>query len=148
MNKRLVATLSFLSIMTLWMFSCEKMENDKNISSHSEDESHNAGQNCMNCHYQVGPGEGWFSLAGSVYGNYQDHSVRVYDALNQDLLAIVEVDQLGNFYTTESIDFSNGTTIDIIDEQGQVIAAMGTVVKTGQCNLCHDDSFQAKIVIQ
>lgn len=134
--------------LAFWMFSCEKSKNDRNISTHSEDKSHETGNNCMNCHYQEGPGEGWYSLAGSVSGSYIDHSIRVFDAQTQNLLATVEVDRLGNFYTTESIDFSNGTTIDIVNSQGQVVKVMSTVVQTGQCNLCHNNSFEPKIILQ
>lgn len=148
MYKRIITALCFFCTLTFWMISCSKSENDSNISKHNDDKSHNQGQNCMNCHYQEGPGEGWFSVAGSISGAYQDHSIRVFDALSQDLLATVEVDRLGNFYTTESVNFSNGTTIDIIDGQGQVVKAMSTIVNNGQCNLCHNNSFQDEIIIQ
>jgi hypothetical protein len=150
MNKRLMTALCFFCALTFWMISCSKSENDWNVSEHHDDNSHNSGQNCMNCHYQEGPGEGWFSLAGSVSRDDQNDSIlsiRVFDALSQDLLTTVEVDRLGNFYTTASINFINGTTIDIIDGQGQVVKAMGTVVKNGQCNLCHNNSFQDEIII-
>lgn len=147
MNKRLTVSLGFLCILTFWMISCSKSTNNRKISSHGEADSHNKGQNCMNCHYQEGPGEGWFTVSGSVSGAYTDHSVRVSDAVTQELLVVVEVDQLGNFYTTEGVNFSNGTTVDIIDGQGQVIQDMITIVTNGQCNLCHNKNFQEEIII-
>jgi len=147
MNKRVIIALVFFSFMTFWLIACSKSKNYIKISEHGQGRSHNTGQNCMNCHYQEGPGAGWYSLAGSVSGNYQNHSIRVFDALSQDLLATVEVDLLGNFYTTESINFSNGTTVDIVDGQGQVIKAMSTIVTNGQCNLCHNNNFQDEIII-
>ncbi len=148
MLKRVFSTLILFSFFTVWMISCEK-ENDSNISFHNSDESHNTGDNCMNCHYQAGPGDGWFSVAGSVYGDYENHSVRVFDAKTQELLAKIEIDQLGNLYTSEEIDFSNGITIGIIneDDPNEAPRVMGSVVETAQCNLCHNDKQQAKIIL-
>lgn len=101
----------------------------------------------MNCHYREGPGEGWFTVAGSVYGNYQDHIVRIYDAESFDLIKSVAIDQLGNLYTTEDVNLKNGITVDIINGNGQVVKVMSTVVTTGQCNLCHDGQFEDLIEI-
>ena len=45
----------------------ENGENKDMSSSFNENESHNAGQNCMACHKSGGQGEGWFTVAGTVY---------------------------------------------------------------------------------
>jgi hypothetical protein len=60
----------FLAILVLVTVSCEKEEgeNETKISSYQSDESHHAGENCMNCHRSGGSGEGWFTIAGTVYG--------------------------------------------------------------------------------
>ena len=147
MGKRLKVSLLMFFVLGIWMVSCDKQDNETNISSHSEDESHYTGDNCMNCHYQAGPGEGWYSIAGSVFGNYQndDYTVRVFDALTQDQLASVEIDQLGNLFTTAPIDFNNGITVDIINSSGNVVKVMSTIVTNGQCNLCHDGQFEEVI---
>lgn len=147
MTKRIVATYVCLFIFFGWMVSCYIPENNTNISSSRENESHYIGENCMNCHYREGPGEGWFTVAGSVYGNYRDHIVRIYDAESFDLIKSVAIDQLGNLYTTEALDLKNGIRVDIINGNGQVTNAMSTVVHTGQCNLCHDGQFEDVIKI-
>lgn len=147
MNKRLLISLFIFLLFGAWMISCDKPENETKISEHGDDESHYAGENCMNCHYQEGPGEGWYTMAGSVTGNYQDHTVMAYDALTQELLARVEIDDLGNLFTTESIDYKNGISVVIINESGQVTNVMSTIVNNGQCNLCHDGIFENEIEI-
>ncbi|MDA8979715.1 hypothetical protein N9G63_01605 [Chitinophagales bacterium] len=147
MSKRVFATYLILFFFFGWMFSCYKPENETNISSSKEDESHKKGENCMNCHYREGPGEGWFSVAGSVYGNYTNASVNILDAESYDLIKRIEIDELGNLYTTENIDFQNGIRVEIINENGQVTNVMSTVVYTGQCNLCHDGQFENLIEI-
>lgn len=147
MNKRFLVTLFIFAMFSAWMISCSKAEGETNISTHKEDESHYKGDNCMNCHYQDGAGEGWFSIAGSVYGNYQNHTVLAYDALTQELLASVEIDKLGNLYTTEDVDFKNGIAVHIINSLGDTIRSMSTIVTNGQCNLCHDGTFEEIIEI-
>ena len=42
-------------------------ENETVISSFGETESHNEGEDCMLCHRDGGGGEGWFTVAGTVY---------------------------------------------------------------------------------
>lgn len=147
MGKRLSVSLLMFFVSGIWMVSCDKQDYDTNISRHGEDESHYTGDNCMNCHYQAGPGKGWYSIAGSVFGNYQndDYTVRVFDALTQDTLALVEIDQLGNLFTTAPVNFNNGITVDIINSSDSVVKVMSTVVMNGQCNLCHDGQFEQVI---
>lgn len=148
MNKRLLSSFLVFGCFMIWMLACEK-ENISNVSAHQSERSHYVGENCMNCHYQAGPGDGWFSVAGSVYGNYENHTVRITDALTQEVLVEVEIDQLGNLHTTEAIDFSNGITIVITDEDDPTAPprVMSSIVNNGQCNLCHNDKEQAKIFI-
>jgi hypothetical protein len=60
----------FLVSTSLIVFnSCEKEEacDEDNISEQGDDESHNMGQNCMQCHKLGGEGEGCFVVAGTVY---------------------------------------------------------------------------------
>ncbi|MCB9256211.1 MAG: hypothetical protein H6579_03680 [Chitinophagales bacterium] len=147
MNKRILGFLILSSFFSVWMFSCSKSEGETNISSSSSNRSHYKGENCMNCHYTEGPGEGWFSAAGSVYGDFLNHRARIFDANTGALLKIVQIDLQGNLYTTEEIDMTNGITIDIIDEQDNIVSVMQTVVFNAQCNLCHDDKYQGKIFL-
>jgi mono/diheme cytochrome c family protein len=94
------------------------------------------GDNCMNCHYTEGRGEGWFSAAGSVTGNSTAGMVYLYQEFGQAPVASIQVDAVGNFYTTETIDFSNGLRPALVNDQG-VEQQMTGKIYSGQCNLCH-----------
>lgn len=132
----------FIAVLTLFItffafHACEELNTETNISKFGEDESHYTGDNCMNCHYSVGMGEGSFSVAGSVFGNTNQAVVQLTNGSTGQILGSVEVDQLGNFYTTENIDFSNGILVDILYGNGEV-KSMDRTIYTGACNLCHD----------
>ena len=134
------STITLISACLL-VVACQKFyppDNNQQISKHNEDESHNNGQNCMNCHYQAGNGEGWFSVGGTAYGNYQSGYVDLYtDQSLRTLVMSLEIDQLGNFYTTEAIDVtSEGLVVGVRDAQGNV-ELMNDPIEHGQCNLCH-----------
>jgi mono/diheme cytochrome c family protein len=127
--------------------SCEKEKekegkNETNISSKGEFESHNMGQNCMNCHKAGGEGEGWFNAAGTVYTKdgsrtNPNGTISLYTGPNAtgDLKATIEVDGLGNFYTTESIDFNGGVYPSLQGSSSTM--HMSTSITSGQCNSCH-----------
>lgn len=122
--------------------SCEKVNNETKISANNRSESHNMGQNCMNCHKSGGKGEGWFQLAGTVYDtnfiNTQPNTtVKLYTAPNGQgtLKHSIQVDALGNFYTTETIDFSAGLYPTVIGKT--ITKHMSSKVLSGQCNSCH-----------
>ena len=142
------------SILTLFLFgglliglnSCEKDENEANetkTSTHNATESHNNGQNCMTCHVSGGGGEGWFIVAGSVYGKqqantYPNATIKLYTKSNGSgtLKASIEVDGLGNFYTTEDIDFGAGLYPVVVGTNGAA-NFMQSAIATGQCSSCH-----------
>ena len=51
---------------------CEWDEDEcEEIEEENEDESHNSGQNCLNCHYNGGPGEDEFIIGGTIYTDPQ-----------------------------------------------------------------------------
>ncbi|MFT5824142.1 MAG: hypothetical protein ACI8ZM_005408, partial [Crocinitomix sp.] len=121
------------------MLSCGKItpyENDTNNSTFTEDESHYDGENCMNCHYSAGEGDGWFSLAGTARGNTENALVELYNDTLQASVKKIQVDTRGNFYTTDQIDFSNGYFVGTRNSAGDV-QFMNTPIQVGQCNLCH-----------
>ena len=129
------------------MTSCEQEEgeNETKISYFNETESHKTGQNCMDCHKSGGPGEGWFTMAGSVYDSqlndpYPNATVYLYTAPNGtgDLIYTLEGDALGNFYTTESIEFESGLYASL--KGNTATKHMTTVLTTGKCNSCHGDT--------
>ena len=108
--KSIVIIISILSFL-----ACEKENAESKISYYNDNESHNMGQNCMNCHYQGGPGEYTFTIAGTVYDSslvttYPNTTVKLYSGSNAtgELKYTIQADALGNFYSSELINFETG----------------------------------------
>lgn len=136
--------LFIMTSLFLSLFSCEKNNKckDSNISSSGSMESHNFGQNCMECHKQGGKGEGCFNVAGSVYDSTQTTnltigSVRLYTQPNGGgtLKYTIAIDAKGNFHTTEAGDYS-GLYPAVVGHNGSV-KYMGSSLSSGACNSCH-----------
>lgn len=138
---------STLIIFFLVLFiGCERFvlpENKERISKFSTNESHKFGQNCMDCHYTAGRGEGWFTAAGSVVGDAGGSVIELIDEVT-GVIKTIEVDLKHNFYTTDAIDFSNGMKVGIRNKQGEV-EYMDDPIMTGQCSLCHGTSIESPI---
>jgi len=141
----------FTSFAILFAFvlltqSCEKEgENETKISYFDEDESHKEGQNCMDCHLAGGSGEGWFTLAGTVYDKQQSNTfknatIKLYtEADGRGILKYtLQGDALGNFYTTEPIDYGSGLYVSV--QGNTVVNHKSITVNGGQCNSCHGAS--------
>ena len=117
-------------------------EHGTTISHPVTDERH--GQNCMECHSE-GNHEYVYTIAGSVYQlddltiSYPDATIKFYSEAEGAgvLLATLEVDANGNFYTTENIDISGGAYPVIEGTQGEPPIAMDNFITHGQCNFCH-----------
>lgn len=124
--------------------SCQKWvrpSNERTISTFGDDESVDDdhqynGYNCMNCHYTEGRGTGWFSVAGTIFGNPGDAVVRVYNDVNQNPIMEVQADMHGNFYTTDDIDIKSGVFVSVQPVNGPE-EFMEDKIFTGQCNMCH-----------
>lgn len=141
-----IPTFLFVILTTLIVFqSCEKGENEQKVSNHNGTESHHEGENCMNCHYSGGSGDGWFTVAGTVYDSlkttpYPNSTVTLLALSNgvMRLAATIEVDAYGNFYTTQQIDFENELHVSVkgnLDSQD-----MHATIANGRCNSCHGAS--------
>ena len=118
--------------------SCDKAfvpENETTISNSTKDESHHFGKNCMDCHHSAGPGEGWFTLAGSVSGSSNVTSIELFYDTIASANHKVEVDKKGNFYTTNEIDYSTPYFVGI--RSNNIIKYMKSKISVGQCSLCH-----------
>ena len=149
MKKIIISALSIAiaGALILSQTSCEKEgSNASNTSKYNDNESHNMGQNCMNCHKSGGQGEGWFTAAGTMYKadlvTLQPNStVYLYTGANGtgNLVATLEVDAKGNFYTTNAIDFSGGLYPAAKGPSG-TMHYMSQVTRTGACNGCHNGS--------
>ncbi|MDA3953828.1 MAG: hypothetical protein PF485_09285 [Bacteroidales bacterium] len=142
MKKRVLYILIGAVITTVAFQSCEEEENETKISSYESSESHKAGQDCMECHLSGGDGEGWFKVAGTVYDEaqtsvYPNSTVKLYTGANAtgDLVATVEVDMNGNFYTTKVIDFGSGLYTSV--EGNTATKNMMSSITNGKCNSCH-----------
>jgi hypothetical protein len=134
--------LGLAIITSVSFFACEEAgDNDPQISKHGDDESHYTGYNCMNCHYNTGSGEGWFSVAGTVDGAYQRALVELYSGPDGTgtLLGLLEVDDKRNFFSTDMIDFTNGVYVATNDGDGNREYMEGQIFNGG-CNLCHGET--------
>jgi hypothetical protein len=137
-----ILTAAFMALPAIQSCEKEENENETKISSYGSNESHHAGDNCMSCHISGGSGEGWFTIAGTVYDDtksatYPNATVRLYSGPDGtgNLEATVEADQKGNFYTTESIDF--GVGLYVLVEGDELTNYMNSIVNSGECNSCH-----------
>lgn len=141
--KKEILNILIVAVMVLIAFqSCEDDENETKISSYNSDESHKAGQNCMICHVSGGDGEGWFTVAGTVYENgltsvLPNATVKLYADSNGagELVATIEVDEKGNFYTTKVVNF--GTGLFTLVEGNTTTKNMYSSITSGKCNSCH-----------
>jgi hypothetical protein len=148
MRTKLIMSLLLASSVFIFFQSCEtdsEGENESKSSSYGSDDSHKMGQNCMNCHKSGGSGEGWFTIAGTVNNEmntntFPDATINFYtgpDATG-DLKYLIKGDALGNFYTTQNIDFGDGLYTSVTgDETTQF---MMSKITAGQCNSCHGSS--------
>jgi hypothetical protein len=116
---------------------------DTKISAHNTNKSHNNGKNCISCHREGGPGEGWFTVAGTIYDSsftktMANATVKLYtgsDATGTVKMTI-EADNYGNFYTTEPLTFGTGLYPVVYSANGDV-QFMGESLTFGNCNSCH-----------
>ena len=142
----------FLGIVgILWLQSCKKIQCKEDKTSVSgESESHNFGQNCMNCHVSGGEGEGCFVVAGSVEnptGNPSSSGqIEFYTQPNGGgtLKYTVPIDAKGNFYTTNTNTY---TGLYPAVKGATQTKYMSSAITTGACNTCHGGS-QPRIVAE
>ncbi len=147
-----IKTIVLLMLPVFLVFqACEKEGNENEhetetkISKHNDDESHNAGENCMSCHVSGGEGEGLFVVAGTVYKEsktavYPNTTVQFHTEANAGgtLVKSIEVDGKGNFYSTETLDFGTGLYTSVIGDSETKY--MMSPVSIGACNSCHSTS--------
>ena len=138
-----ILLLLLVAVSGLLITSCEKDEgNEKKISHHGSSESHNMGQNCMECHKSGGGGSGWFNAAGTVYDSLGTNTlanatIKLYTQANGagNVKYTIQADAKGNFYTTENVNFGDGLFPSVEGPTGAKF--MSTSVQTGACNSCH-----------
>lgn len=120
-------------------------------STSGKSESHNAGQNCMNCHNPGGEGDGIWQIAGTVYNQTlaatnPNATVKLYTGPNGTgvLKYILNVDTKGNFYTSGNIDFTAAGLYPAVSGS-TTTNYMSTPIAMGACNSCHNSITTARI---
>ena len=100
----------------------------------------------MSCHVSGGGGEGWFTVAGTLYDNtqanpYPNGIVKLTTEPNGNgsIVKTIEVDSKGNFYTTEPIDFGSSLYVGVFGTNGEQ-KFMVSKITTGSCNSCHGNT--------
>jgi cytochrome c553 len=136
--------LFIVSSSLLVVYSCEKEEacDEDNISEQGDDDSHNMGQNCMQCHKLGGEGEGCFVVAGTVYDTLSTNTltsgkIELFTGPDGtgNLVHTIQVDSKGNFYTTENFDITG--LYPVLTGPSGNKSYMGSSLTSGQCNSCH-----------
>lgn len=111
--------------------------------------SHNAGESCLtsSCH---GPGSGntVYTVAGTVYASggvaQTNATVKLYVHDTNTLVASLDTDASGNFFTTQAIEEIEdrvgvaGLDVEVHGPGG--IRTMPGLITTGGCNGCHGQS--------
>jgi hypothetical protein len=144
--KRILFFIPISMLFAVVLFSCEKEGacDEYNVSEINGDDSHNFGNNCIQCHQSGGEGEGCFNVAGSVKNNLltapaTSGQVEFYTLPNGGgtLTYTVPIDSKGNFYSTEAMSVS-GLYPAIKNATGTMY--MSSTLSSGACNSCHGNS--------
>jgi cytochrome c553 len=140
------AISAFFVLVALAFAACREEDDSENrtlVSRNGGMISHGMSQNCMNCHEQGGEGSGWFTVAGTVYDSamtttYANAIIRLYSEVDGGgtLVATVEADAYGNFFTTEAVNFGNGLYPLVAGTTGNTVS-MQQATMLGACNSCH-----------
>ena len=143
MKKRLIILSIITASIIIVVISCKKQDKQTNISNTGDSESHNMGNNCMDCHKSGGKGKGAFQVAGTAYDSlkqsiFANVIVRLHTQSGGGgtLAATVYGDANGNFFTTESVDYTAGLYPSVEGSSGK-IKYMISSASSGACNSCH-----------
>jgi hypothetical protein len=145
--QKLIFILFMLCVLSISFFSCKKDATcgETNISTSGGDDSHNNGQNCMQCHTNGGEGEGCFTAAGSVYNSaltspVNSGKVEFFTQANGagQLMYTVQIDSYGNFCSTADMNVA-GLFPRVTGPTGTQ-QAMSSSLSSGKCNTCHNAS--------
>ena len=126
---------------------------DDNGNQQGATGSHNAGQNCVECHQTGGAGEaaGIFSVAGTIFQSgstgQPNATVRLYVENTNTQIISLTTDASGNFYTTQEVtqlttgvgtkpQFVDGAEV-VVEGPGGSMRTMPGIISGGGCNGCH-----------
>ncbi|MFH1296780.1 MAG: hypothetical protein ABIJ04_05840 [Bacteroidota bacterium] len=139
--------MTILAIMLLLWMSCSRKESPPPSGSiysvNGGTTSHKNGKDCISCHKAGGTGNYAFGVAGSVYKPdlitpSPDGILYFWTKAGGTglLVATLEVDSNGNFFTTSSILPALGAYPQMRGISGD-IKTMPILAPTGNCNSCH-----------
>jgi hypothetical protein len=144
--KRNFAVFVFCLFASIIIYSCTHVSGTY-VSTNGSMAGRSMKGNCMDCH-KKGATQGGFSVGGTVFNSaggdrYPNGNVKLYSALDingkaidSTLVATIEVDGIGNFYTTHPIDLSQGVYAVVVSSQG-LQQTMSDPITNGSCNSCH-----------
>ena len=144
MKKRIIIFWVLSLILTAAFMACEKEDDDKESkeSTFTSSESHETGNDCLKCHKPGGQGEITFNAGGTVFDSlgvspWPGATIKLFSGSNGtgSLVKSIQVDKLGNFYTTASIAFGSGIYPSVTGPSKT--SYMSFSVTTGACNSCH-----------
>lgn len=111
------------------------------VSGHDVAPSHAAGENCMACHRARGNAPGRFTAAGTIFGTSLVATAVQLVGLDGEVVAELELDASGNFYTTEPLPIPEEAVVPrILGRDGAMIGVMPFPTVSAACNLCHAGS--------
>lgn len=126
------------------------------ISAHGSMAGSSMKDNCMDCH-QTGATQGGFIVAGTVFRldsttrnpncTIELHTQPDTSHLQDSIIATIEVDGVGNFYTTHPIDLTQGFYPSVTSASGLDSMRMKTITTIGSCNSCHGTRIKGGIFI-
>jgi hypothetical protein len=151
MKQKSITLFAFMIILaTMQSCSTEDEYGSIEISTSGSSDSHNMGQNCMNCHKPGGGEAPVWNVAGTVYNEAltatnSNATVKLYTGPNQTgtLKYTIQVDAKGNFYTTSAIDFTGGLYPSVTGATSTY--SMSTPIQSGACNSCHNNIVKGRI---
>ena len=122
----------------------------ENVSSTGSTKSHHMGESCTTCHQAKGPGKGRFTLAGTLHDangvRVTGGRVTLSAAPGGQALHTIEVDALGNFYTTRDVGLDKASLFVAVEAaDGSKRAPMPFPTLSGACNHCHTGSRGVKL---
>ncbi|MBE0649164.1 MAG: hypothetical protein IH596_15435 [Bacteroidales bacterium] len=142
---RYIVTIA--AVLLLFYSGCSKNEDPSPstavYSVNGGTTSHNNGQICLSCHKAGGTGTYNFIIAGSVFkpnlSTPSPNGVLYFWSKpggTGELVATLQVDANGNFFTTSSLLPAEGAYPQMNGVSGSV-KAMPIPAFTGDCNSCH-----------
>lgn len=148
-----MSAIMVIGAFAIFIQSCEVNDSSKDSMSSNTQSGDGSGGgdgsslmsgNCMNCHNPNGPGEGTFTVGGTVFDSTQtvrnpNAIVKLYTQPRGGgvLVATLNTDASGNFYTTSPVDFSKGLYPVVVSKISGKTQSMPAATYSGACNSCH-----------